>query len=70
MTSPMFDLPDLPDLPDHFPIALTVDGHGPAEPHEAHRTACWCGDPTCMLFYGASSTPPSTPMNYTGVKPE
>jgi hypothetical protein len=40
------------ELPEHFPIPVTEDGHGPADPAVSVRTQCWCGNPRCMLFYG------------------
>lgn len=40
------------ELPVHFPITITADGRGPAEPHEAVATTCWCADSECTKFYG------------------
>ena len=30
-------------LPAHIPMPVTRDGQGPAEPHQADHTICWCG---------------------------
>lgn len=32
------------DIPEHGPIDVNADGDGPAGPHEAVRTVCWCRD--------------------------
>lgn len=32
----------------HLPMPVTVDGHGPASEHDAHRYVCWCGHPRCL----------------------
>ena len=36
----------------HLGMEFTKDGEGPADGHEAHYSACWCGDLTCTLWYG------------------
>lgn len=30
-------------LPVHLPMSVDADGQGPANDHEAHHLACWCG---------------------------
>lgn len=42
------------DEPEHFPIGVTVDGHGPVEPgndapgyDRFHHWECWCGQAGC-----------------------
>jgi hypothetical protein len=42
------------ELPVHCPITVTADGQGPAAPHEAVATTCWCADAECTKFYGVA----------------
>lgn len=40
----------MPDTPEHFPISVTADGAGPADPDETADVVCWCGQPGCTAF--------------------
>jgi hypothetical protein len=40
----------MPDVPDHFPMEVDARGRGPADPEEACRVVCWCGQPECREF--------------------